>query len=326
METEGQPFPEEESALTEETPNTEETPVDAAPSEETQVEATATQGEDAGAAPVDGEVADWTPTLKYKVKDSEYDIPEWAHGLIKDEATEKELKTLFSKGHGIEEIKEDRQGLRDQLTDITTQKESIDQSLNVLSEYVQKGDLRSFFDALQIPKDMVMKYAIEELKYQEMPAEQRQEIDNRRMRDQQLNELQYQNQTLQQQFESQQIEHKRNELNMAMSDPTTQSVVQQFDAAHGAGAFQQEVIRRGVAHFHQNGVDIPPNQAVQEVIGLIGALGNTADPAATPPQSGLDQAPAKKPVIPNMRGKSTSPVRSQPSSIDDLRKIAEQMA
>ena len=317
MEAEGQPFPEEETAVTTTAEETTTTTEVAEPTTETPIEATTTEGE---------EVTEWTPTLKYKVKDNEYDIPEWAHGLIKDEATEKEMRTLFSKGHGIEEIKEDRQSLRDQLTEVTSQKESIDQSLNVLSEYVQKGDMRSFFEALQIPKELVMKYAIDELKYQELSPEQRQEIDNRRHRDQQLNQLQYQNQTLQQQFEAQQLQQRRTELDMAMSDPTTSSVVQKFDAVNGKGAFEQEVIRRGVAHFHQNGVDVPAKQLVDEVTRLIGALGNTADPAATPPQSGLDQAPAKKPVIPNLRGQSTSPVRSQPSSIADLRKIAEQMA
>ena len=268
----------------------------------------------------------WEPSFKYTVKKNDYDMPEWAKGLIKDQATEKELKTLFSKGHGIEEIQTQRQTLREEVAALKSEKESMDQSLNALSSFVQKGDMHSFFEALQIPKDKVLKYAVDLLKYDEMSPEKRAEIDNQRNNSRQLQELQHQNRTLQTQNEQQRVAQKQFELNQHLAQPAIATTVQTFDARNGVGAFAKEVIKQGMVAFHTQGIDITTEQAVNEVLRLIGANNSAADPAAGTPQTQvLNQAPAKKPVIPNVQGRSGSPVRQAPQSLEDLRKLADQM-
>jgi len=293
---------------------------------ETPTEATATETPveaSTEATPTTPE-SEWKASFKYKVKDSEHDMPDWVHPLVKDADTEKEMKTLFSRGHGIEDIKTERQTLRDELTEVRDSKESIDQSLNTLSEYVQKGDMKSFFEALQIPKDLVMKYAVEELKYSEMSPEQRSKIDNDRQVNQQLQELQYQNQTLQQQSEQARVSQKQFELSNAISRPEVATTAQTFDARNGAGAFQREVVNQGVLAFHTEGVELTTDQAVGKVLGLLGAL-TPADPAVATPNVVPGQATTAKPVIPNMQSGGGSPVRSVPRSLEDLRKLADGM-
>jgi hypothetical protein len=69
-----------------------------------------------------------------------------------------------------------------------------------LGAYVKKGDFRTFFQALNIPKDKIIQYAIEELKYQELSPEQRQQVDLQRQQQTEFEMAQTQNQTLQTQM------------------------------------------------------------------------------------------------------------------------------
>jgi hypothetical protein len=54
---------------------------------------------------------------------------------------------------------------------------------------------------------------------------------------------------------------------------------------------------------------------------LIGFNGNGA---GTPPAQPQAVAPEQKPVIPNIQGRGTSPVRKVPKSIDDMRAMYDE--
>ena len=145
---------------------------------------------------------------------------------------------------------------------------------------------------------------------------------------QQLQQLQYQNQTLQQQSEQARVSQKRFELQSAISRPEVTTTAQQFDARNGAGAFEREVINQGVLAFHTQGIELTTEQAVSKVLGLIGAYSTPADPAVvtTPTTQMPDPANVQKPVIPNVQSQGASPVRQAPNSLDDLRKISDGMS
>ena len=150
------------------------------------------------------EEEEWTPSFKYKVKDDEFDMEEWVKPLVTNKEIEEKLKVLHSKGHGIEDIKKDRttlretkQQLEEKLTTTESELNNMKQSLNIVSDWVQKGEMDKFFDALQIPEDKVLQYAIERLKYREMSPEQRAQIDAQKTQQRQLEEAQWQNQQLQ---------------------------------------------------------------------------------------------------------------------------------
>ena len=52
---------------------------------------------------------EYCPKLKFKVRDEEHDMPEWAKGFIKDEDTEKNFVDLFTAQQGIELAKKERE-------------------------------------------------------------------------------------------------------------------------------------------------------------------------------------------------------------------------
>jgi hypothetical protein len=212
------------------------------------------------------------------------------------------------------------------------------EAINTLNHFVRKGDYQSFFEALRIPEDAVLKYALERVQYRQLPPERRAEYDNQRNVTQRAAILERQNQELAQQFQQTQVQHRHSELERTMSDPTISQAAQSFDARMGQpGAFQAEVIRRGQYHWFANQQDIPVDQAVREVMAMVG-MSQTSQPQSMAQQPVLQQpiatpseAPVgshapenRKPVIPNIQGRGTSPAKKIPRSIADLKKLASE--
>lgn len=272
------------------------------------------------------------PSFKYKVKDEEFEMDEWAKQVATDEKIHKQLQDLYSASRGIAGIKEERQQLREEASTLRQEKETMDQSLAALSSYVQKGDMRSFFEALAIPREKVLSYALEELKYQELSPEQKYEVDSQRAQQAQLNQLQMQNQQMQQQWQSQAIAQRERELDLVMSDPTTTQVASAYDARVGKpGAFKEEVIRRGQLHDQIYGQDISAKQAVEEVLNLINAGSSpTPSQAAGTSQNAQGKArvvaPKNKPTMTNVQGTGSSPAKKTYNSIADLKKRQQELA
>lgn len=291
------------------------------------------EGEPTAEASAEGEIPQYNPNFKFNVKGKELEFDEWVQPFVKDEETEKRFRDIFERAHGLDEVKNDRQSLRAELKTVREEKAKIDESLQHLSSFVQAKDYRSFFEALGIPKADVLKYAVEELKYQEMSPEQRYEIDARRSERQRLSQLEMQNQRLQQTYEQQLREQKTAELDAELQRPDIQTIAQSYDARAGqAGAFRNEVIARGTYYETAHGQIISVKQAVDEVLRLMG--GPQQSPAQQAGQqtqaAGQSQAPVikkDKPVIPSMGGGSSgSPARRQPRSIEDLRKLYDERA
>lgn len=275
----------------------------------------------------------WEPSFKFKVKDEEFEMEDWVKPFVTDEETHKKFQALFSAGRGIEDIKTERASLREEVSAMRQEKESLDASLATLSDFVQKGNMREFFDSLGIPRDKVLRYALEELKYQELPPEKRQEIEMQRAQQAHVAQLEMQNQQIQQQWQTQAIEQRERELGLVMSDPTISQVAQEYDARVGkTGAFKEEVIRRGQYYDSVHGQDIPAKQAVEEVLSLIGG-GAASTPGQAVGTSQVDQnrsnvvTPRRnKPTMTNVQGTSMSPAKKAYTSVDQLRKRQQELA
>lgn len=273
---------------------------------------------------------EWQPNYKFKVKDKELEFDDWVKPLVTKETQDK-FREVFEKAHGIDAVKQDRQSLREELRAIREEKERIDTSLQYLSQYVQKKDYRSFFEALQIPKEEILRYAIDELKYQEMSPEQRQEIDAYRQNQYRLSQLEMQNQQLMREYESMTQAQKVNELESELSRQDIAEMARSYDARVGEpGAFRKEVISRGAYWESVHGQTISAKQAVDEVLRLVGGTVGSAPQAGAPSQTMTPgQAVVQnrqKPVIPNVQGASgSSPAKKRPGSIEDLRRMREQM-
>jgi hypothetical protein len=276
----------------------------------------------------------YKPSYKYKIKDSEFEFDPWIKPLLKDKDTEAKLRDLVTKSHGIEEIKKSREEYKSKLEEVEPKYKNIDASLNLLSEMVNKGDIRGFVEATKLPKEALLKYAVEELKYLQMPPEERAAIDSQRAEQARLQELENSNSTMGQQLYQMRIQSREQELSMVTSRPDVQTVVSQFNALVGKpDAFRQKVVEKGLTHYHLTGEDLSATQAVEAVLAEVGPLMRASSGVQSAGQAVMPQTQSgqtvvvkdNKPTIPNFQSGGVSPVKKQPKSLDDLRRLREQM-
>ena len=185
----------------------------------------------------------WTPNFKFKVKDKELEFDDTLKGLIKDKGLETKIRELHEKAYGLEDVKAGRDPLKTQLAEKSTQYDAVATSLKTLGTLVQRKDYGSFFDALKIPKQEIINYAIQELKYAELPAEQKAVIDQQRQQQAQLFQVENQNQTYQQQLSELTVKQTNFEMDQAIASPEVKAAADAFDARVGKpGAFKLEMI------------------------------------------------------------------------------------
>jgi len=264
----------------------------------------------------------WEPNYNYKVRDEELQFDEWAKPFIKDEETYKNFQDLYTRGHGLELAKAERDDYKDRFT-------TLDTSLQKVNELVEKRDAETFIKALGLPEDMFINYAIEKLKYQELSPEERAQVDAEKQRVMTMQNLQTQNQHLETQIQQTARAQRSMELDQSLAEPSIQTMAQKYDAQVGKpGAFRQVAIERGIFHHQVNGRDLTAQEAVQDAVSL---LGLSATGTQQNPQIGNvgTQQPANRvvhkqqQVIPNIQGKGTSPLKKKPKSIDDIIKLRD---
>ena len=316
------PIPEEVA-----TPPVEELPVEPAPSEEPPVEVK--PGEEP--APPAEEPPAFEPNYMFKIHGQEKEFDDWAKDLVKDKESEEMFRDIMTKVHGIDHIKEDREALRTQVTELSKiqqEHNALNQSLDELSHYVNTGNLQMFFNKVGIGKEQLLNYYQQLVQYEEMTPEQRMAHDRSIQADAENYQLRMQNQQLT--FEQQQVAHtqRMQELDLYMSRPDLAGTIQEFDARMGRqGAFKEHVVNYGVSQ-QTIGKDVSVTDAVNHVINLIGGVpASPQAPAATPgaiptPQAQPPQPMAveKKPVIPVVPSSGKTPVKAGISSIEDLKK------
>lgn len=268
----------------------------------------------------------FTPNFKFKVHDEEKEIDEMYRGLIKDQDTEKKIRELHEKAYGLDVQKPKYERMKQEFQEVSTKYGDIDKSLKQLSSYVQAGDLGSFFQATQIPKQMVFEYVKKELELMEASPEQRAEVERVQAERRRLYNLEQENQDLKTRFETESQSARVMELTTALASPVVSSVAQSFDAKMGSGAFKMEVIKHGLAVSQTTGETISVQQAVQETVEkwkqFFGETPQASAQEISPMETASKAQAAPKPTFPNVSGRSASPLKAGPRSIDDLKKIA----
>ena len=240
------------------------------------------------------------------------------------------MREMYEKSHGIEEVKTARETFKTQAEEWKGKHNQLEQSIYALGAHVKKGDFRSFFETLNIPKEQIINYAIQELKYQELPPEQRQAVEQMRQQEVAYEQATQQNRTLQQQMADLVQQQSAFELNQVISAPDTAATVQSFDARAGKpGAFRDEVIRRGQYYEAVHKISPPASQLVTEILALIGGQ-NPAQQGTVNLQQGTPsqvvQNQSAKPVISSFQGGGAqSPARKVPTSVADLRQLRQNL-
>lgn len=258
----------------------------------------------------------YQPNYKFKVLDKEHEFDDFIKGAIKDAETEKKARELHERAFGLDSVKQDRQTLKSELSQTKEKMATTDRALETLGEYVKTGDYDSFFEALRIPKQDILKYAVALVQREQDPAKA-QAHEMQRRADLASRGYERQSAELLQSQQAFAVQQRTFELQNVTSRPEVQAVAQAYNAGMGnPGAFQEYVIAIG-ASYAARGQDLPAEQAVAEAIKHLRAVNPQLGTSGTPTGPAVVQ-PHAKPVIPSIQGRGTSPVRSTYKSIEDL--------
>lgn len=293
----------------------------------------------AGAAPVPEqapvEKPAFVPNYKYKAYEKEYEIPEQFRALIKDEATNAEIRKIFEKATGFDGLmpkyqrsKSTIEAVSKEYTDFKSQVAPVLDVYNKATRYLQRGDLDSLFETLGIGDEALQKHMLQKLTLtgtaKDAYTKQREALRRQyELEDQQVQQSQEANQ-YKEQYESLLAQQRTSELQTELSRPEIAELASQFDARHGQGAFFKEVVQRAIFHHQQTGEDLTAKDAVTNVANLFKPMFTTVSPEAAVRKAEAQVANTvqKKngvPVIPNVGGRNSSPVTKEITSLDELR-------
>ena len=268
----------------------------------------------------------YKPNFKYKVNKEEKEIPEAFRSIVKDAETEKQVRELFEKSHGLDLTKPKVEQLKTENQELLTWKTNMNKSLTALSKFVQKEDLGGFFQATDIPFEMVARYVHQELLKREMPEAERNRIQSYEMDRRRLLALEQENEDLKTNYSTTSQQAREMEFNQAMSRPEVQAIASKYDSFTGKqNGFAVAVANKGALAYQMSGGKfvMPVEQAISETMAEWGFLMNQQAPVAAAPQTQTQAAP--KPVLPNVGSQGSSPIKQGVKSVADLRKIAAAM-
>lgn len=279
------------------------------------------------------------PNFKFNVLDKQHEIPKEFQALIKDKDSEKMVREIFEKAYGLESVKTKATEVRTERDNLAQENTAIKQSMDSLRSIYQGAvssgnfmKLDDFFARLKIPEQHIMQYALAKVQFSNLPPEQQQLIRGNLDAEKRAEEVSSQADQHLSQAQQARSELTRVQLDYTMAKPDVKSIADQFDVQAGKpGAFRQQVINVANLHFLQRKVDLSPEQATQIVIQDLGLKAPVmqAAPAATGTQAQV-VPPAGKVIvrenktIPNIQGRSSSPLKKSPRSIEDLKELSRQ--
>lgn len=277
----------------------------------------------------------YTPNFKFKAADKEYEFDEWLRPIVKNPEHEKKLRELYEKAYGLDHVKSERDKFRTDYKSINDQYSALNKGLDHLSSMIKNKDYHGFLNALKIPEQDILQYALSRVQYSQLPPEQRMALDQQYEEKQKLSYYEQANQELIAAYQNQMVQQRTSELDGYLGRPEVAQIASAFDARIGRpGAFKDEVIKRGQYYASlPEPQDISVEQAVREIMSFVGptpqpaqqqqaSMGETMGQMSESPQAPVQN---QKPVIPNIKGRGTSPAKKVVKSIDDIRKLAASM-
>lgn len=303
-------------------------------------------------APTEGE--SWQPNYEYQYLGEKREIPEYLRPVVTNAEMEKQVKDLITKNDGFAKVTQDRDLYKNQVDELSKVRDEayrLASERDYITSLVKKKEVGSVLSALGISNKDVFQYA-ENL----ATAAENVGLDNLDQvsaRDAELHQLRLQMQQINQQKGLDMVSQTNLELNNEYAKPSMMPIIQQFDAQHGAGAFDRGVRQLGYNYYEQTGKAVPASQLIstflldkgitaQQVVQPQTPVAPTQGaviPQAQPVQNGLGvpaQAqgtpalsvvtPQNKPVIP-ASGVSAgqTPVKEQVRELKDLENILAEM-
>lgn len=275
--------------------------------------------------PVEPVQAAYEPNFKYKAALEEKELDPFFHSLITDEESEKKVKDVFTRADAFDFMKSKKEERDEQYDSLSTDYlHATDMIKNVEDALVRK-DLTSVFRQLGVETPQVFQWAQQQIARMEMDPAQRQQLEAYEQAQLQNQTLEQQNQQLQRDYQQQATQARVVQLDVELSRPEVASFAQRVDMQGGEGTFKRLVIEEAKKVFYETQQDLSAEQAVNYAMTRFQKLLGPGDTGVQPPQAGSSvQAQQNKPVIPNVTGKATSPIKKVPKSLDDLKKLAKE--
>lgn len=270
----------------------------------------------------------YNPNYKFKAYDKEYEVEDLFKPLIKDAETEKKVRELHAKAYALEHMQEKFNKHRTESTQFKTSIEPKLRAYDYFNVLLENKDWDTLFGKLGVPDDEIFKYVEHKLKLAEAGPEQKAEYarqvqlrEQNYMQSQQLTEMQ-------QAYQQQAVQTRTMQLDSLLNRPDVQQYAVGYDERLGTiGAFRQLVADEAAAVFHTTGRDLSVEEAVNHVIQKFGKLITPQAVQGPQGQGQMAQQPAQRPpIIPNVSGRGTSPVKKVPRSLEDLQKLADEMS
>lgn len=280
----------------------------------------------------------FAPNFKYKAFDKEYEIDDFLKPAIKDADTEKKVKDILSKSQAFDDYKQRHLSLNENFEKLYYDHDALDRDVRKVMNFRNTKDYDNFFNSLQIPKQDIYDWVVQQIELEKASPEQRMQYQNHLAQRQKSYDLEHENQTLSQQYQDQSLNIRNIQLDMSLSKPDVSEIAQAWDQKTGkSGAFRSLVVEEAQRVWAVSQKDLPADEAVQMVLQKYGSFfdGLKSAPAQAMPQTPTQQAPTpqaqapqvvveQKPVIPIIAGKGTSPVQKRPRNLEELKQMAKQ--
>lgn len=284
----------------------------------------------------------WQPNYKFKAFDKEHELDPMFRTLIKDAETEKQVKSFASKAFALEPMKAEKERIRTEYETFKSTNEPTLRAVNQLNKLLGNKDYENFFKGLKIPDEDIFAYVQKKLDLMQMPPDQKAEWDKQNQIRMQNYQLENQYTEMQERYQSQMVESRKMEFAQVLSRPDVASYAQAWDQKAGEiGAFRNLVIDEAKAIYMQTGQDMSSEQAINHAIQKFGKIVQPgAVSVVNPNQSQMDmsqpgqnqypngngqQSTQRPPIIPNVAGRGTSPVKKRPQNLEDLKALAKNM-
>lgn len=291
----------------------------------------------------EGEPA-FKPNTKYKTttfnpetksyEQKELEIDKRFHGLMKDPESEKIVRELHEKAAGLDTYKDRYSRTNQALTEVSQDFEEmnghIDEARNIYQKAIKSGNLLyldQWLAKLQVPYQVMENYVRQKLQFAEMDPTQRNALMGQMQQENLAEQRGKENMSLEQRMQKTEAQNLQLQLQFTLSKPEVVALRDAFEDQTGKpGSFEEAVRQEGTLAWYAKEV-LTPEQAVQRVVQKWGVTAKTPSPGGQPKPAGGAQQNGKKVVqrtnatIPNMQGRSASPLKTKPKSLDDLKKL-----
>lgn len=275
----------------------------------------------------------YQPNFKFKAADKELEFDEFLRGAIKDVESEKKVRELYEKAHGIDFVKQQRDKFRNDFQTYKGQWDPVEQDLKKLGMFIKNKDYLTAASALGIPEEGLIQAVKDRLDYFQLPPEQRGKLDAQSAERNRLYQLELENQDLRTQSTQATLQALDYQIHQTLQSPEVQAFAQTFEKRTGKqGSFAERLMQHGDYLYKTTGKFVPPEAVAKDLMQFVGyqpesqpqTQQQTQVMQSTEGKPVVVSQEKEKPVIKNIQAGSKSVVKKSYKTLDELREKYKQ--